>query len=200
MHLHQAVKKLSRNTAEVYNPTTNLWEGLGFKVMLPVSGRWVARTPDFSENRLCISPFTLPDYTRLIRFTSNPADEFLIYAVQQNIQANRSYLWDYTLKQAEVNYAQVIEMVPQVMASGVSGKKVENVVGSFPIYWDRLSSESSPLARDMMQSKFIGYIPHYSGLHREHIIRWDYQGKTYEWDVKEVVPEILLLKVVAVAF
>jgi hypothetical protein len=186
----QAAGKLSRNTIEVFNPTNSLWESIAFKVQLPTSGRWIGRNKDFFSRRYMLSPEELPSAVRVIRFTSEPATEFLVYGIQQNIEADRSYLFEYTLLNIEPGYANIIELVAQPVASGTSGKKLEQSKGLFPIATDRYASANSTLAKDMVQSRVNLFLPTYAALKRQDVIRW----AGLEYDVKEVFPELLLTR------
>jgi len=190
MWFDQAAGKLSRNTLETFNQATSAWELVPFKVQLPTSGRWIGRNKDFFSRRYMLAPELLPSATRLIRFTSEPATEFLVYGIQQNIEDDVSYFFEYTLLNIEPGYANVIGLVPQPVSSGTSGKKLEQSKGLFPIATDRYASAGGTLAKDMVQSRVNLFIPAYANLQRQDIIRWG----GLEYDVKEVFPELLLAR------
>jgi len=194
----QAFGKLSRNTAEVFDSTTQLWVPLGFRVQLPTSGRWIGRTESFFARRFLLSPSLLPTGAQVIRFTSSP-EQYLIYGMQPNIEADKGYAYEYTLLSVEVGYAELFNLVPQIKASGVSGEKVEASLGLFPFATDRYAGVAGTYTRDVTQSKLNGYIPTYSAIRPEHILRWTSpEGRAYEYDIKEVYPELSLYHVTLV--
>jgi hypothetical protein len=191
MWFHQAAGKLSKDNAEVYNNTSGLWEPLGFKVLLSESGRWVGRTESFANRRVLLSPQKIDDSIQVLRLTTDNV-EFLLYSEQPNIAKNKSYLFDYTIMNVEVGYAELFELVDTPMASGLSGRKVENSLGLFPIATDRFAGQAGSVVRDMNQSRLNCFIPLYCNAKREHFLRW--QG--YDYDIKEVYPELRILHLI----
>ena len=193
MWFHQAAGKMCKDSAEIFNQLTSLWEPLPFKVQLTESGRWIARTESFSNKRVMLTPQRLPLGTQVIRLVEG-IGEFLVYAEQPNIAKDKSYMFDYTILNAEVGYADLIGLVPTVKASGVSGEKVETVLGSYPIATDRFAGATSVLARDMNQSRVNCFMPSFASPSREHLLRWD----GLEFDIKEVYPEFGLSHLITV--
>lgn len=191
MWFHQSYGKLSKNNAEVFNPTTQEWDPLSFGVLLTESGRWVGRTESFANRRVMLSPKALPDSAQALRFTADNV-ELLVYSVQPNIAKNKGYMYDYTVMSIEQGYAELFELVDTPSASGMSGRRVENSLGLFPIATDRFAGQAGGIVRDMNQSRLNCFIPTYSGAKREHFIRWN----GYDFDIKEEYPELRLLHLI----
>jgi len=191
MWFHQAAGKLSKDSAEVFNPTSALWEPLPFKVLLSESGRWVGRTESFANRRVLLSPEKISEDIQVLRLTTDNV-EFLLYSEQPNIAKNKSYLFDYTIMNVESGYAELFELVDTPMASGMSGRKVENSLGLFPIATDRFAGQAGSIVRDMNQSRLNLFLPTYCDAKREHFLRWN----GYYYDIKEVYPELRLLHLI----
>jgi len=183
--LSQASNKLSRNVAQVYDHTDSVWVSLPFKVMLANSGRWIGRTETFYNRRVILSPHRIDPEYQVIRISGA---EYLLFAEQPNIQANDTYLYDYTGLNVEREYADLKGLTPTLVASGISGKKVVSSLGSFPIAMDRFASNPSTLVKDVTQSKLNCYIPTYANASRDHIV--EFRGEQY--DVKEEYLELNL--------
>lgn len=191
MKLGVASRKMARNTLSAYDPVLARWDLLNFKCQLANSGRWIGRSEDFYNRRVLLTPEPLPEQYEAVRVGTSDA-EYLIFANkpfgQPNIRANEAYLFEYTIFNIELQYAELIGLTPTLSASGINGKKTEVVLGTFPVAMDRYASSSNTTVKDIIQSKCNIYIPTYANAGTEHTLRL--MGELY--DIKEAYLELSL--------
>lgn len=191
MRLSSATKKLAKTPLQGYDPTKAKWVTLNFGCQLTPSGRWIGRTEDFYNRRVVLTPEPIPEIYEVIRIGGSVA-EYLLFANrpfgQPNYRNGEFYLFEYNALNAEVNHASLIELVSTPVASGISGKKVEHVIGTFPVAVDRYAGKTNTTAKDLVQSKCNVYIPTYAGATSAHTLRLD--GDSY--DIQESYLELSL--------
>lgn len=191
MKLRTAARKMARNTIEAFNPDTERWDKLSFKCQLANSGRWIGRSEDFYNRRVLLTPQPIPSIYEVVRLTGT-GSEYLLYSHkpggQINIQADEGYLFEYNALNTEFEYADLVGLSPVTSASGINGKKVEYVIGSYPVAIDRYASATNTTVKDIVQSKVNIFIPTYALANTEHTIRL--AGEYF--DIKEAYQELSL--------
>ena len=191
MRFSQAAGKFSRNELQAFNHTTQQWDILPFKCMLGNSGRWIGRSEDFYNRRVLLTPQPIPIDYQVVKLGQRDG-EYLIFAnapeAQPNVQANEAYLFDYTVLNAEVQHADLVDLVPTVSASGVNGRRVDVVLGTYPVAIDRYAAATNSSVPSVDQSKTNVYIPVYANAKAGQVLR--HGGSFY--DIQESVLELNL--------
>lgn len=162
MKLSQASRKLSLTKAYGYDHSINAWEELTFKISYPPDGRFIGRQVSFYDRRTLISPEEIPAKYSLLRLGSNQSEEVMIYAGQENINRDETYLFSYTVFNIMGN-ATIKRLVKTTTASGVGGKSTETVVGSYPIILEKgFSGPGNDMAAGVYNTRVSGYVPLYA--------------------------------------
>lgn len=162
MKLSQAARKLALTTAYGYDHTLNQWEELDFKISYPPDGRFIGRQVSFYDRRTLITPEEIPSRFSLLRLGLNSTEEVMIYAGQENINRDETYLYSYTVFNI-MGYATVRRLTKTTTASGVGGKSVESVVGSYPLIVEKgFSGPGNDMAAGVYNTRVSGYMPLYA--------------------------------------
>lgn len=186
MKLSQATRKLALCTAQGFNTTTLAWELLPYKVSYPPDGRFIGRSVDFYNRRIFITPEAIPDNIALIKIGPDDSEVLMIYASQQNINRDETYLFSHTGLNIQ-GYAKVHRMVKTVTASGVGGIAVDTVVGEYPVAMEKgFSGPQNYQASGVYNTRLSCYIPAYADVKTSDTL--EFQGESYVID--ESVPEL----------
>lgn len=172
MKLSQASKKLSLTSAKGYDHVTGLWDDLSFKVSYPPDGRFIGRSVSFYDRRTLITPEEIPAKYSLLRLGLDQTEEVMIYAGQQNINRNETYLFSYTVFNI-MGYASVRRLTKTTTASGMGAKTTESTVGTYPIILEKgFSGPSNENAAGVYNTRVSAYIPFFADVKTSDTIQY----------------------------
>ena len=188
MKLGQAVNKLAQCDLHGFNVTTSLWELLPFKVIYSVDGRFIGRSVSFYNRRVFICPQDIPLNYPIIKIGKTDSEPLMIYASQENINRNESYLFSFTGFNIQGN-ATIHRLVKTQSASGMGGKATDSVHGIFPVALEKgFSGPANLQVAGAYNSRVSCYIPSYAGVELSDTL--EFEGEFYTID--ELLPELRL--------
>jgi len=157
MKLVQAVRKLRTNSILGWNTTTELFDDLGFLVILETSQRWISENPRFSSSRVILSEDKIPEEYRLLMVGDNNIP-YIIYSEQKNIRKDKSFVYDYTVLD-QTDIAEVIEIEGVQAASGQIIDTVETILNTTPVHMARFGSTGSNKHDDADFTRLTAFLP-----------------------------------------
>jgi hypothetical protein len=188
MKLSQATKKLALTTAYGFNRSTNAWELLPFKVSYAPDGRFIGRSVSFYDRRVLITPAEIPKKYALVKLGVTNSELLMVYAGQENINRDESYLFSYTLFNV-MGFATIKRLVKTQSASGVGGKSTTSIVGEFPVAVEKgFAGPNHAQAAGVYNTRVSCYIPAYADIKASDTL--EFAGDVYTID--EVIPELEL--------
>jgi hypothetical protein len=188
MKLASAVNKLCKTTVYGYNKDTLVWDLLPFKMSYPPDGRFIGRSVSFYDRRIFITPEEIDDKYPLIKIGTLDSEELMIYASQENIHHDHTYLFSYTGFNIQ-GYANLYRLTKTTSASGVKGTAVKTLVGAYPIALEKgFSGPQNLNAAGVYNTRLSGYIPEYAEVLVSDTLEFD--GDVYTID--ETVSELKL--------
>ena len=187
MRLSQATLKVCRT--ELWGYTSGAWEKLPFACSYPPDGRFIGRNVGFYDRRTLITPADIPSEYSILRIGSDDSEEVILYASQQNVNNDETYLFSHTVFNV-MAYATVRRLVKSLSASGMPGKATNSTVGLFPIIFEKgFSGPENREAAGVYVTRVVCYIHPSSGLKKSDTL--EIAGETYTVD--ELIPELKLL-------
>jgi hypothetical protein len=188
MKLSQATKKLALVTAYGLDNTSQKWEVLPFKVSYAPDGRFIGRSVSFYDRRVLITPKVIPDKYAVVRLGLDSSEILMVYANQQNINRDETYLYSYTLFNVQ-GMAEVHRLAKSVAASGMQSKGVDSVVGTYPVAMEKgFAGPAHEQAAGFYNTRVSCYIPLYADVRPSDTLV--FEGDTYVID--EAIPELQL--------
>lgn len=188
MKLSAAVNKLAKTPAYGYNHVANTWELLPYKISYPPDGRFIGRSVSFYDRRIFITPGELPDKYSLIKIGTAGTEILMVYASQENINHDRTYLFSHTGFNIQ-GYANVFRLVKTNTASGVGGKAVKTLVGSFPVALEKgFSGPANLNVAGVYNTRMSAYTVAYADIQTSDTL--EFGGDTFVIDEK--APELRL--------
>lgn len=188
MKLSQATKKLALTTAYGFSTQNNAWELLPFKVSYAPDGRFIGRSVSFYDRRVLITPDKIPDDYAIIKVGINDTELLMVYAGQENINRNETYLYSYTLFNV-MGFAAIKRLTKTTSASGVGGRAVETLVGEYPVALEKgFAGPMHEQAAGFYNTRVSCYIPAHADIRVSDTL--EFAGDVYTID--ESVPELQL--------
>lgn len=188
MKLSQATRKLALTTAYGFSTQNNAWEKLPFKVSYAPDGRFIGRSVSFYDRRVLITPEVIPSDYAIVKLGLNDSEILMVYAGQENINRDETYLYSYTLFNV-MGYASIKRLVKTPTASGVGGKAVETLVGEYPVALEKgFAGPMHEQAAGFYNTRVSCYIPAYADIKVSDTL--EFAGDVYTID--ESVPELQL--------
>lgn len=188
MKLSQATKKLALTTAYGFNRVTDKWDKLPFKVSYAPDGRFIGRSVSFYDRRVLITPAEIPEQYATIKLGLNDSEVLMVYAGQENINRDETYLFSYTLFNV-MGFAVIKRLVKTTTASGVGGKAVETIVGLFPVAMEKgFAGPAHEQAAGFYNTRVSCYIPAYADIRVSDTL--EFENEVYTID--ESMPELQL--------
>lgn len=188
MKLSQATKKLALTSIYGFNIATDRWDKLPFKVSYAPDGRFIGRSVSFYDRRVLITPEVIPDAYAIVKLGLSDSEILMVYAGQENINRDESYLYSYTLFNV-MGFATIKRLTKTTSASGVAGKAVESVVGSYPVALEKgFAGPMHEQAAGFYNTRVSCYIPMYADIRVSDTL--EFSGDVYTID--ESVPELQL--------
>lgn len=188
MRLSQATKKLALTTAYGFNRDTSAWDMLPFKVSYAPDGRFIGRSVSFYDRRVLITPEEIPSQYAVIKVGVRDTELLMVYAGQENINRDETYLFSYTLFNI-MGFATIKRLVKTLSASGVGGKSTTSTVGDFPVALEKgFAGPDHKSAAGYYNTRVSCYIPAYADIQAADTL--EFEGDTYTID--EVITELEL--------